>query len=173
MEVRSVVELARAADDAWANANYGRAAALLEQAVRLEPAVSVHRMKLGLAYERQAESAAFPARLVRKARHNLRQAVLLQPADPEAIASLAELAYLPPGVCYGDLDEAAMLLERLGLIDPARAELGRAQLASARADASSIEYRVRCGAVSARQWAARQCRLHGNTNEIAYRPAGK
>ncbi len=167
----NVEGLLRAADEASAEANYHQAASLLEQLVRIAPNVSEYRIKLGVAYERQAESAAFPARLVRRARNSLRRAIQLQPDNAEAIAGFVELAYLPAGVCYGNLDEAAMLLGRLHQLDPARAEIGRSHLEDAKADARSSSYRVRCGAVSMRQWVARQCA--GHTKEMAYQTGTK
>lgn len=152
----SAGDLLQAAEEASMEANYHRAVSLLEHAVRVAPGVSDYRLRLGIAYEREAESATFPSHLVRKARRNLERAAVIEPKNADAIEGLAELSYLPAGVCFGDLDEAAMLLDRLEQLDPARAEAGRAKLEQARREARSGEYKVRCGAVGMRQWIAHQ-----------------
>ncbi len=163
-------DLLQAAEEASLQADYHRAVSLLEHAVRVAPEVSEYRLRLGIAYEREAESASFPAHLVRKARRNLERAVVLEPKNADAIAGLAELSYLPAGVCFGNLDEAAMLLDRLEQLDPARAEVGRAKLENARQEARSGEYKVRCGAVSMRQWIGRQ--YSASARQVAF-PAGE
>ncbi len=167
----SAGDLLQAAEEASLEANYHRAVSLLEHAVRLAPGVSEYRMRLGIAYEREAESAPFPAHLVRKARRNLERSVVIEPNNADAIEGLAELAYLPAGVCFGDLDEAAMLLDRLGQLDPARAEAGRAKLEHARKEARSGEYKVRCGAVSMRQWVAHQ--YSASARQVAFQTGEK
>ena len=167
----NVEDLLQAAEEASLEANYQRAASLLEHVVRAAPEVSEYRVKLGIAYEREAESAAFPAHLVRKARRSLERAVLLQPNNANAIESLAELSYLPAGVCFGDLDEAAMLLDRLQRLDPARAEAGRAKLELDRQETRSGEYKVRCGAVSMRQWVAHQ--YSASARQVAFQTGAK
>ncbi len=164
-------DLLQAAEDASLEANYHRAVSLLEHAVRVAPEVSEYRMRLGIAYEREAESASFPAHLVRKARRNLERAVVLEPRNADAIEGLAELSYLPAGVCFGDLDEAAMLLDRLKQLDPARAEAGRAKLEHARREIRSGEYKVRCGAVSVRQWVAHP--YSASARQVAFPAGGK
>ncbi len=164
-------DLLQAAEDASLEANYHRAVSLLEHAVRVAPEVSDYRMRLGIAYEREAESATFPAHLVRKARRNLERAVVIEPKNADAIEGLAELSYLPAGVCFGDLDEAAMLLDRLEQLDPARAEAGRAKLEHARRETRSGEYKVRCGAVSVRQWVAHP--YSASARQVAFPAGGK
>jgi tetratricopeptide (TPR) repeat protein len=169
--VATAGDLLQAAEEASLEANYHRAASLLEHAVRLAPEVSEYRMRLGIAYEREAESAPFPAHLVRKARRSLERALVLDSRNTDALEGLAELSYLSPGVCFGDLGQAAMLLDRLGQLDPARAEAGRAKLENARKEARSGEYKVRCGAVSMRQWVARQ--YSASARQVAFPAATK
>jgi tetratricopeptide (TPR) repeat protein len=167
----STGDLLQAAEEASLEANYHRAVSLLEHAVRVAPEVSEYRLRLGIAYEREAESASFPAHLIRKARRNLERAVVLEPKNADAIEGLAELSYRPAGVCFGDLDEAAMLLDRLRQLDPARAEAGRTKLENARAEARSGEYKVRCGAVSMRQWVAHQ--YSASSRQVAFQTREK
>ncbi len=132
-------------DGAFREVDYKRAANFYSRAARLAPEVSAYRVRLGEAYERQAELSSFPQPLVRRARHNYERALRIDPRNAEALADLTELSLQPVGACYGNLEESKRMVERLKRLDPrlgARAEL---QLENARKDRRTPEQRVVCG----------------------------
>jgi tetratricopeptide (TPR) repeat protein len=130
---------------ALSTGDYKKAVSLYEQAVRLQPDNSSAYDGLGRAYERLAESSPLPGRLAGKARKSYEIALNLDPLNVEALQGLIEMHTLPVGVCYGNLDEAARLVERLDNIDPALGELDRFRLEEATRESHAPEMSVRCG----------------------------
>jgi tetratricopeptide (TPR) repeat protein len=125
--------------------DYKKAVSLYEQAVRLQPDNSSAYDGLGRAYERLAESSPFPGRLAGKARKSYQIALNLDPFNAAALEGLIEMHTLPVGVCYGNLDEAAVLFERLNQIDPTMGELNRFRLQEATRESRAPEMSARCG----------------------------
>ncbi len=133
------------AQQAFNEGSFGRAAALYEEAAKLQPRNGVAFDGLGRSYERLAETSAFPGRLVAKARKNYQVALNLNPQSVEALQGLIEMHTQPVGVCYGNLNEAALLVEQLNHIDPALAEINRFRLKEAVRESRAPEIAVRCG----------------------------
>ena len=145
LDTYTAAAFAERGDAAFREVDYKRAADFYSRAAHLAPEMSAYRLKLGEAYERQAESSSFPALLVRRARRNYEQALRIDPANANALARLTELSLQPVGACYGNLEESTRMVARLKRLDPplgARAEL---QLENARKDLRTPEQRVVCG----------------------------
>ncbi len=166
-DAKSAADYARLAEDAFLNADYHKAVALLSHAVRLAPSVSHYRQRLGEAYQRQAESSSFPAPLVYRARQHLQAALRLDPSNVDALAALVEMASLPAGACYGDLAQAGRLLDSIERLDPSRAAQERLALESALSDSHSIENRLRCGPVTVAHLLGRESAERVRPAEVA------
>lgn len=133
------------ARQAFFEGRYKAAASLFEQATKLQPDSSAAFEGLGRSYERLAEMAVLPGRLSVKARKNYQIALDLDPRNSEALQGLIELHTMPVGVCYGNLDEAALLVDQLNHIDPSLGELNRFRLEEAMRESHSPEMAARCG----------------------------
>ena len=145
LQPSTAAEFAARGDAAFGEVDYKRAAGFYSQAARLAPGVSAYRMKLGEAYERQAESSAFPPPLVRRARNNFEEALRIDPKNAEALAGLTALSLQPVGACYGDLEESRRMVERLKRLDAQLGARAALQLENARKDRQTPEQRVVCG----------------------------
>lgn len=147
LNAASMVPISRLthANDAFNSGDYKKAAALYEEAVKLQPDNSSAYEGLGRSYERMAESSPFPGRLAGKARKSYQTALNLNPRNVEALQDLIQMHTVPVGVCYGNLDEAAVLIEQLNRIDPSLAAINRWRLQDAVRESRAPEMTVRCG----------------------------
>ncbi len=141
----SAAEFAAQGDIAFREVDYKRAEAFYSQAARLAPDVGDYRVRLGEAYERQAESSSFPSPLVRRARHNFEQALRIDPQNAQALADLTALSLQPVGACYGNLEDSRRMVERLTRMDPQLGARAALQLENARNDRRTPEQHVVCG----------------------------
>ncbi len=139
--------LARQAQNAFRAGEYKQATKLWERAVKLDSTNAAYRDGLGKSYERQAESSSFPMILTGKARQNFVRALDLEPRNAEAMADLIELNQQPIGLCEGDLNETAALIDRLGQVSPDAAKRETIYLNDARQDAGRLGQRTLCGPV--------------------------
>lgn len=146
-ETVSADVLARQAQSALRSGEYKQARKLWDKAVRLDSANADYRDGLGRAYEREAEVSSFPMILTGKARQNFVRALELQPDNVNALTDLIELNQQPIGLCAGDLNESALLIDRLAQVNPAAAEREKLYLLDARADAARPGQRALCAPV--------------------------
>ncbi len=145
LEPATAPEFAARGDAAFREVDYKRAQGFYAQAAHLAPGESAYRLRLGEAYERQAESSPFPAPLVRRARHSFEQALRIDPKNAAALADLTALSLQPVGACYGNLEDSRRMVERLSRIDPQLGSRAALQLENARKDRGTREQRVVCG----------------------------
>jgi tetratricopeptide (TPR) repeat protein len=133
------------AREAFNEGRFNDALALYQQVAKLQPNNSAAFDGIGRSYERLAELSPFPGRLAGKARKNYQIALTLNPRNTDALQDLIEMHTVPVGVCYGNLDEAALLVEQLNGIDPTLGEVSRFRLHEAVSDSRTPEMRARCG----------------------------
>ena len=122
-----------------------KASELFLRAVELEPANSDHRMWLGRAYGRRAETSSFftAPGYATKARDNFEKAVQLNPRNMDAIEDLFEYYMDAPGFLGGGLDKAGALARRIGALNPAEGHWALARLAEKRKEYQTAEQQLR------------------------------
>lgn len=125
-----------------------KASELFLRAVELDPANSDHRMWLGRAYGRRAETSSFftAPGFATKARDNFEKAVQLNPRNMDAISDLFEYYMDAPGFLGGGLDKAAALARRIGDLDRAEGHWAQARLAEKRREYQTAEQQFRSAA---------------------------
>jgi len=116
-----------------------------QQAVSLEPQVSMYHLWLGRGLGQKADVAPFwqAYGLAKRARMEFEQAVALDPRNAEALADLGEFYEEAPGVVGGGTAKAQGVAERLDRIDAARAHELRAGIAQENRDFDTAERELR------------------------------
>jgi tetratricopeptide (TPR) repeat protein len=146
-EMAAPGDMARLANDRFHQGDYKKARKLLEKAVQLDSTNADYREALGRTYEREAEQSSAPFFLNNKARLSFIRALELQPSNSAALTDLIELATQPIGLCEGNLDEAAALVDRLAQVDPQAARRQKEYLDDAKREAAKPGQRALCGPV--------------------------
>jgi tetratricopeptide (TPR) repeat protein len=125
--------------------NPKKASEFFEKAVAADPNSSNHRLWLGRAYGRRAETSSFVTApsFATKARQHFEKAVELDPRNLDAINDLFEYYLDAPGLLGGGLDKAASLAKRIGELDPAEYHYAQAQLAEKRKEFQTAENQLR------------------------------
>lgn len=125
--------------------NPKKASEFFEKAVAADPTDSMHRLWLGRAYGRRAETSSFVTApsFATKARQNFEKAVELDPNNREAISDLFEYYLDAPGFLGGGLDKATALAQRIGELDPAEYHYAQARLAEKRKEFQTAENQLR------------------------------
>jgi len=125
--------------------NPKKASEFFEKAVAADPLSSEHRLWLGRAYGRRAETSSFVTApsFATKARQNFEKAVELDPRNLEAVNDLFEYYLDAPGFLGGGLEKAAALAKRIGELDPAEYHYAQARLAEKRREFQTAENQLR------------------------------
>jgi len=125
--------------------NPKKASEFFEKAVAADPLSSEHRLWLGRAYGRRAETSSFVTApsFATKARQNFEKAVELDPRNLEAVNDLFEYYLDAPGFLGGGLEKAAALAKRIGELDPAEYHYAQARLAEKRKEFQTAENQLR------------------------------
>ena len=102
---------------------FDAAATACEQAVRLDEQNSDYHLWLGRALGERAARASFmnAFSLAKRTRAEFEEAVRINPANVEALASLGDFYRQAPGVVGGGVDKAQAIAADLDKVDPARA----------------------------------------------------
>lgn len=112
-----------------------------QHAVRIAGASSENHLWLGRAYGEKASHSSLVAayRLAKLTHAEFEQAVALDGHNREALSDLGQYYVEAPRILGGGYDKAESMAERLNLLDPARADELRAQIAEARKDYAGAE----------------------------------
>jgi tetratricopeptide (TPR) repeat protein len=131
--------------DYYMQADYKRAADVLEKAVALEPANAEFALWLGRAWGRRAEtSSVFTAPgYASKARQYLEKSVQLNPNSLDAQSDLFEYYLDAPGFLGGGIDKAQTTAAQMSRISPAEGQWAEAKLAEKRKESRSAEAHLR------------------------------
>jgi tetratricopeptide (TPR) repeat protein len=126
-------------------ADYRRAAEVLERTVALDPGSSMANLWLGRAYGRRAETSfAFSSlSLAGKARQSFQKAVQLDPNNREALDDLFAYYLDAPGFAGGGIDKARSLLPLIERSDPTQYDFDIARIALASKQYSAAEAAMR------------------------------
>jgi tetratricopeptide (TPR) repeat protein len=125
--------------------DYKKAIDEQQKAVDLELGNSNYYLWLGRAWGRRAEtSSPFSApSSASKARVAFEKAVELDPKNLEAISDLFDYYLEAPGFLGGGLEKAAVLAQRIQIINPAEYQYAEARLAEKRRETSQAEQHFR------------------------------
>lgn len=136
---------------------FKRATEVLEKAVAAAPSSSDHRLWLGRAWGRRAETSSFitAPSYASRARQNFEKAVELDPRNAEALNDLFEYYLEAPGILGGGLDKAAALSRRIRELDPAEYHYAQARLAEKRRQFQTAESELRLAMKAAPKQAGR------------------
>ncbi len=122
-----------------------KASEAFEKAVAAEPNSSDHRLWLGRAYGRRAETSSFITApgFAAKTRQSFETALELNPRNLEAVNDLFEYYLEAPGFLGGGLEKAAALAQRIRELDPAEYHYAQSRLAEKRKQFHTAENQLR------------------------------
>jgi cytochrome c-type biogenesis protein CcmH/NrfG len=121
--------------------NWDASIGACQKAVALNPGNSQYHLWLGRAYGEKADHSSFLSAtgLARKVHTEFETAVRLDPSNVEARADLADFYVQAPGILGGGKDKAATQAEELTALNPAEADLVRAEIAEKNNDPVTAE----------------------------------
>jgi tetratricopeptide (TPR) repeat protein len=137
--------------------DFKRAIQAFEQAAAAEPASSDHRLWLGRAWGRRAETSSFITApgYASRARQHFEKAVEMNPRNAEALNDLFEYYLEAPGILGGGLDKAEALSQRIKELEPAEYHYAQARLAEKRRQLQAAERELRLAMQAAPKQAGR------------------
>ncbi|MGC9945949.1 MAG: tetratricopeptide repeat protein [Bryobacteraceae bacterium] len=141
----------------YMQAEYKKAAEILEKAVAADPGNSDYELWLGRAFGRRAETASpFTAPPnANKARQHFEKAVQLNPRNMDALSDLFEYYLEAPGFMGGGLDKAAGVAGQMASLDPVEGHWAQARLAEKKKEFGSAEEHLQRAAELAPHQASR------------------
>jgi len=139
---------------------WNAAAALCQQAVRLDGQNAAYHLWLARALGEKADRASFLTAyaLAKRVRAEFEESVRLDPHSAEAIFDLGEFYREAPGIVGGGIEKAQGMAAQLDKVDPARAHQLRGRIAEEQRDYGTAERELKqaiaAGAHPATQWIA-------------------
>lgn len=133
-----------AAQRAFSDGDYKRAAKRLRAAIAAEPNNSGLLDEMGVIYQRLAESSAFPSLNQRRAESYFRKSIAADKHDPRPLEHLISMMLDPPNRCRGNLNEATKLIQQLALIDPVSARAASQSLEWVSSEPTTLAEKVSC-----------------------------
>jgi tetratricopeptide (TPR) repeat protein len=137
---------------------WNAAAALCQQAVRLDGQNAAYHLWLARALGEKADRASFLTAyaLAKRVRAEFEESVRLDPRSADALFDLGEFYRQAPGIVGGGIEKAQGMAEQLDKVDPARAHQLRGRIAEEQKDYDTAEREfkqaITAGAHPAAQW---------------------